>query len=334
MPKISIIIPCYNVENDVERTLKSAMNQTLKDIEIIVVNDGSTDKTKQVIETIIEGDDRIKLINKPNGGLSSARNIGIENATGEYIQHVDAGDWLHLEACEKTYKKAIEKDLDIVFYDLYAVFKDSSYKKWTNFRWKEEKIYTSQEALDCYLRKDNNCYCIWNKIIRKELYNGIEHPVHIALGEDLATMPRLIAKAKRLGKINEAYIYWVCSEGSMSHKDLEKKFIHLFWTFDVIEEFFKEQNIYEMYKEKLRVLKLDQLTRFIYCKPIADCPEYDLAATEFLNLVKTEDLTSLPIKRRVYCYLQKWCPNESVLVTNIKILQCVIKLLHINITIN
>lgn len=105
------------------------------------------------------------------------------------------------KACEKTYKKAIEKDLDIVFYGLYVVFKDSSYKKWNNFRWKEEKVYTSQEALDCYLRKDNNCYCIWNKIIRKELYNGIGQPVHIALGEDLATMSRLIAKAKRLGKI-------------------------------------------------------------------------------------------------------------------------------------
>jgi glycosyltransferase involved in cell wall biosynthesis len=104
MPKVSIVIPVYNVEKYLRQCLDSVVNQTLKDIEIICVNDGSTDNSLQILEEYANKDDRIKIINKDNGGLSSARNAGLEIATGVYIGFVDSDDYIEIETYNEAYK--------------------------------------------------------------------------------------------------------------------------------------------------------------------------------------------------------------------------------------
>ena len=114
MKLISIIIPIYNNEKFISRCLDSIINQTYKKIEIIIVNDGSTDKSLDVISKYEKKDNRIKVINKKNEGVSIARNIGIESSKGDYITFVDADDWLELDAIEKLYIEITEKNVDVV----------------------------------------------------------------------------------------------------------------------------------------------------------------------------------------------------------------------------
>jgi glycosyltransferase involved in cell wall biosynthesis len=104
--KVSVIIPVYNVEKYIKKSLESVMNQTLKEIEIICVNDGTKDNSRKIIEEYAQKDERIKIIDKENGGLSSARNAGMEIARGEYLGFVDSDDWIEETMYEKLYEKA------------------------------------------------------------------------------------------------------------------------------------------------------------------------------------------------------------------------------------
>ena len=121
MAKVSVIVPVYNVEKYVEKCLQSLVNQTLDNIEIIVVNDGSTDNSKQIIQAFIKEnlDTNIIYLEKENGGLSDARNYGMNYATGEYIAFLDSDDYVKNTIYEKMYNKAVEKNADYVECDFY-----------------------------------------------------------------------------------------------------------------------------------------------------------------------------------------------------------------------
>lgn len=112
-PKVSIIVPIYNMEKYLEKCIDSIVNQTLSNIEIILVNDGATDSSGKIIDKYAKKDNRIKVINKENGGQGAARNEGIDVASGEYIGFVDSDDWIDLDMYEKMYEIAKEEDLDI-----------------------------------------------------------------------------------------------------------------------------------------------------------------------------------------------------------------------------
>ena len=120
MPKVSIIVPCYNVEKYIKKGLQSIIDQTLKDIEIIIVNDGSTDSTLKMIKSC--RDTRSKLIDKKNEGVSKARNNAIDIATGDYIAFMDSDDWMEPNMLELMYKKAIKGQFDVVACDVNAIY--------------------------------------------------------------------------------------------------------------------------------------------------------------------------------------------------------------------
>ena len=117
MPYISIIIPIYNSEAFLKDCMESVLKQTFTDIEIICVNDGSTDQSQAIIEGYAERDKRIIIVKKENGGLSSARNAGLDRVHGKYVMFVDSDDWLEEYACEELYEVIKEKPYDVVFFD-------------------------------------------------------------------------------------------------------------------------------------------------------------------------------------------------------------------------
>ena len=119
MKKVSVIVPVYNTSNYLEKCITSLLNQTLQDIEIIMVNDGSLDNSREIIEEFQKKDNRILLFNKENGGQASARNLGLSKATGEYVAFLDSDDYISPVMYEQLYNKAKSMDYDIVLCNYY-----------------------------------------------------------------------------------------------------------------------------------------------------------------------------------------------------------------------
>ena len=119
MPKVSVIIPVYNTSKYLNQCLESIQNQTFTDFEAICINDGSTDSSLEILKEFASKDDRFIIINKKNEGQGIARNLGIQQANGEYIIFIDSDDWLETEGLEKAYKKIKEDSADILIFDFY-----------------------------------------------------------------------------------------------------------------------------------------------------------------------------------------------------------------------
>lgn len=190
---ISVIIPVFNVEKYLERCIKSIINQTYKNLEILLINDGSTDKSIEICNRYLEIDNRIVLLNKENGGLSSARNLGIDKAKGEYISFVDSDDFIH-ELMYETLVSNLEKnDCDISIIESFDVIEDKDFifeLKNTN----NSIVYSKEEAIANYL--DGNFIPAWGKLYRKELFESIRFPIGI-LNEDEAIMIRVFDSCTR-----------------------------------------------------------------------------------------------------------------------------------------
>ena len=178
MPKISVIVPVYNVEKYLARCLKNIINQTLTDIEIICINDGSTDRSLEILKEFVQKEPRIKLIDQPNAGLSCARNAGMKVAQGEYIGFVDSDDWIDTDFYEKLYAAAKKRDADIAC---------GCIKTWRKFNRKDIMLeYKAEEVTENIYRKFYLCdipeTCnVWNRIYRagklKENHIEFEHGV-------------------------------------------------------------------------------------------------------------------------------------------------------------
>ena len=142
--KISIIIPAYNVQEYIKQCLESIINQTYKNLEIIVVNDGSKDKTLDIIESIAKDDPRIIVINQENQGVSAARNNALKGVDGDFVMFVDSDDWLDLDTCEVLIREAVKENADIVMCGYVREYKEKSMPK---AMFDEERIIFKNEEV-------------------------------------------------------------------------------------------------------------------------------------------------------------------------------------------
>lgn len=190
MVKVSVVIPIYNVEEYIEECLLSALNQTLKEIEIICVNDGTPDNSMKIIEKYAKTDKRIVIVNKENGGLSSARNAGLRVATGEYVYFMDSDDYILNDALEVLYDEAEKNNLDTIYFDADSFFetkeleeRHQSYIEYYHRAAKYNDVVTGQEILrnmvsnnefrpSACLQMNKTSLLIDNQI---EFYSGIIH---------------------------------------------------------------------------------------------------------------------------------------------------------------
>lgn len=215
---ISVIIPVFNVEKYLERCIKSIINQTYKNLEILLINDGSTDKSIEICNRYLEFDSRIILLNKENGGLSSARNLGIDKAKGEYISFVDSDDFIH-ELMYETLVSNLEKnDCDISIIESFDVIEDKDFifeLKNTN----NSIVYSKEEAIANYL--DGNFIPAWGKLYRKELFESIRFPIGI-LNEDEAIMIRVFDSCTRNIVYQDIKLYFYLKRKSGSITSTKK----------------------------------------------------------------------------------------------------------------
>lgn len=217
---ISVIVPVYNVQQYLERCLDSILRQTYDNLEIILVDDGSTDSSGRICDNYKEKDSRIFVIHKENGGLSDARNAGIEAATGDYIAFVDSDDWIDDDMYEVLYQILQENDADIAECSYRNVFVDHIEEETSNTGecLKADKLF----ALENQLAWINFRSIVWNKIFKKNIFKNLRFPIG-KFHEDEFIIYKAFYLAEKLVSIDiSKYNYIREREGSITVEFREK----------------------------------------------------------------------------------------------------------------
>jgi glycosyltransferase involved in cell wall biosynthesis len=209
-PLVSIIVPVYNVEDYVARTVKSLLDQTYKDIEILLVNDGATDSSPKICQAAADADPRVKLLHKTNGGLGSARNHGLEHAQGEFISFVDGDDWVSEKFIERFLANA-DPTTDIVVCDHAMVLADG---RTVTERRCAYDTWASDPIINLFVR-DVECYA-WNKLYRRECFDRPDFRFGVGFYEDFAVVPAILGSARKLTYTREIDYFYVQRPKSMT----------------------------------------------------------------------------------------------------------------------
>lgn len=201
--KVSVIVPVYKAESYLRRCLDSLLSQSLENIEIILVDDGSPDGSGAICDEYAQRDNRIKVFHKPNGGVSSARQKGLDEAKGEYVIHVDPDDWVEPDMLEELYRKAKEEDADMVICDFF-INKENC----------QNYVVQKPSALDhntllCELFQQLHGSC-WNKLIRRVCYNrfNVSFPLELSLCEDLYVNSWLLKNDIKVRYLPKAFYHY------------------------------------------------------------------------------------------------------------------------------
>ena len=251
---ISVIVPVYNVEDYLRKCIDSLIDQTLKDIEIILVDDGSTDKSGNICDEYVLKDNRVKVVHKENGGLSDARNTGIDIARGKYISFIDSDDWIEIQMLERLYNLAIANEADIVQGDYIKVYDEN-----ITVRNISENImkYNSEKILN-ELYRDNSIktVVVWNKIYKRELFNNIRFPKG-KLHEDEFTTYKVLHKANLIIDTNAPIYYYRQREDSIMNSDFNiKRFDRLEALKDRKEYFIKNKLLELSFKTEAHLCRI------------------------------------------------------------------------------
>lgn len=261
MPKVSVIVPFYNVEKYIEKCLKTLVNQTLDDIEIILVNDGSKDKTVDIVKKYKEMySNKIVYLEKENGGLSDARNYAIPYARGEYIAFLDSDDYVETNMYKEMYEIVQKENSDMVE---------------CNFIWE----YPNKTRIDIGTTYNNKHEMIekirvvaWNKLIKREILekSKVQFPKGYRY-EDVEFTYKLIPFLEKVSFCKTPMVHYVQREGSISNVQ-NKRNAEIFDVMEHVMDYYKENNLYEEYYQELEYL----YARYAFC-------------SSFLRIVKIKD---------------------------------------------
>lgn len=253
MPKVSVIVPIYNVEKYLEKCINSLLSQTLEDIQIILVNDGSKDNSGNIAKEYEKNNkNRIIYVEKENGGLSDARNYGLKYATGDFIAFLDSDDYIEKNAYEEMYNKAIEENADYVECDFIWEFPNK-------IRVDKQYPYKNKKEMLSFVR-----VVAWNKLIKRQLItdNNLEFPKGLRY-EDVEFTYKLIPFINKFAYVDKPFIHYVQRKGSIANVQNERT-AEIFTVLDNVIEFYKKNNIYEKYRDELEY----NYARYLLCSSL------------------------------------------------------------------
>lgn len=246
-PVISIIVPIYKVEKYLKRCIDSILNQTFKDFELILVNDGSPDGCGEICDDYSKKDNRIKVIHKKNGGLSDARNCGIDIASGEYIGFVDSDDFIHRDMYKILYELSKKNDFDIVQCKYKKFIRSANFEDFNNKKL-NFKVYSSRDAIRNLIDNNNLNVNVWNKLYKRSLFDGVRFPKE-KIHEDEFITYKLFYKSNSIVYCDEElYYYFQNDEGIMRSTDLIKRFDRI-EALEQRSEFLFSNNEIELYEQ-------------------------------------------------------------------------------------
>ena len=238
LPVLSVIIPVYRVEKYIEKCINSLLTQTYIDFEILLIDDGSPDRSGEICDTFAKSDKRVKVYHKQNGGVSSARNLGLERAQGEYITFIDSDDWIDPDCLERIMSICVQQDLDILQY---------SYKKIND----ADGSVISIHDYECdplswreFVKRDHYLVCVWGNCIRRSIIetHHLRFDERIHLAEDQLFIMSAISFSNRIAQTKRCYYNYVQNPVSATHnpktEDMIQSSIALF-------EFGKRNNAFK-----------------------------------------------------------------------------------------
>lgn len=253
MKSVSVIVPFYNVENYIEKCLNTLVHQTLEDIEIILVNDGSQDRSMVVVKKFLEQyPDKITYLEKENGGLSDARNYALPYAKGEYIAFLDSDDYVEKTMYKDMYELAKKEDSDMVECNFYWEYPDK----------KKEDVGVAYNGKKEMLEKVR--VVAWNKLIKKEVLE--KSKVTFPKGyryEDVEFTYKLIPYLDKVSFLKKPCVHYIQREGSISNNQNERN-KEIFDVLEHVIDFYKENDLYDEYKDELEYIYI----RYAFCSSL------------------------------------------------------------------
>ena len=263
MPEISIIVPVYKVEKYLEKCVDSILNQTFKDFELILVDDGSPDNCPKLCDEYAEKDNRVKVIHKENGGLSDARNCGIEAAEGKYIGLIDSDDYIAPDMYESLYNNLINNDADISVCGLYDCYKDKIIPQSIKKGFYE---FNSTEALGYLLSGEGIGLFAVNKLYKKNIFSTVKYPEN-RLYEDAAVIVDILMNANKIVIDTTPKYYYLHRENSITISKFSKRYYDVVKAhernLELIQKYFPSMadvgrfRVWWAYKQVLSILAMD-----------------------------------------------------------------------------
>lgn len=309
---VSIIVPVYNVRDYLEKCLDSLVNQTLQNIEIIVVNDGSPDDSQIIVDKYVKKYPQlIKSYIKENGGLSDARNYGMKKASGKYIAFVDSDDYVDNTMYQKLYEKAISGNFDLVVCDLNYVYPDANKPCSSNIK----NDIVSKDGVKEIM---TNIYpSAWNKLYKRNLLDNISFKKGV-WWEDVEFLYRLLPSVNSIGVVKENLYQYVQRNGAIT-STFNDKIYHYIDNWNGVIEFYKNNNLFDEYKQELEY----SYVRYLYATMIKSLlkwknkEKYDIGVDraianvqeQFPDYKKNKYLKKLTIKNLYLKYFNKRLAN-------------------------
>lgn len=246
---ISVIVPIYNVEKYLDNCVNSICNQTYQNLEIILVDDGSPDACPKMCEEYKKNDSRIRVIHKPNGGLSDARNCGIKEATGRYITCIDSDDYIEIDYIEYLYTLLIEVNADV---SICNFIKTKNLNETRTIKDSKRIEFTSEQAIQEMLYARTFTTSAWGKMYKTELFDGVEYPAR-KYSEDMYTTYRLLEKAHKVVYGNQVCYYYVHRPNSILTSGFSSKHLDVFEALHIMRDsgILKSQGELNAYKSQI-----------------------------------------------------------------------------------
>lgn len=313
-PFVSLIVPVYNVEEYLEDCLESIVQQTYKNFELILVNDGSTDKSGRICDKFKSDNELLNIIviHKENGGLSSARNAGIDVASGEYISFVDSDDVISAEYLMQMVKIAYEKDVDVVQCE------NSKIRNEMDSGEKGVEILNSEESLEHFLLRDKIYVASWAKLYKRYLFDqGIRFPFG-KMNEDNFTTYKLVYNAHNTACLDMVLYWHRPRQGSIMHSQFSERNLHILEVKDEIKCFLGDES--KKYADKIEYYSF-RTNLYVYNRLVVSeqRKQYEEVERKLKESIVDTKLKYLTFKNIVSQKLLKRLPNIYVLIIKRKL---------------
>ena len=301
--KFSVVIPVYNVKDYLEKCVKSVVAQHCDDYEVLLVDDGSTDGSGELCDTLTAlAPERIRVIHKPNGGLGDARNVGMEHACGDYLVFLDSDDYIDETMLEELSVKIDETHADIITFGFH-VDQEGDTSKIIIDPLPEDRVFILKDTPELLLALPN----AWNRIYNREFFikSGIRYPGRVWF-EDIRTTMKLFALADSVVSVHRPYYYYLVRQNSITRNKNVDRNREIIEAFDDLLGWYQENGLFETYRDELCRLTIDHVFLAASVRVLMGDPKHPLLGEfyqylrqHFPNYKENKYLPQLPRAKKL-----------------------------------